>query len=281
MPALFYPPADRRAQWFGDRYPGTVMRGVDKLLLHTTETSGWPAYDGGAKAPTMTYHPRLHRWRQHFRITQSARALRDPSSTPVRENRDNVVQVEICCSCSRTWADKYHVQHVTELDDQALSDLGQFAGWLHAEWGLPLKPAPLWPAYPASGRSDSPARMSSAAYDKFAGVLGHMHASGNDHGDPGAIDIDHIIATAIRVTNPAPKPAKDDDMAATADQVLAELRAFIEVERQRYTVDADRYKTESDRWAQEVARDNKTALALTELSVNVKALAAALGKGDA
>lgn len=193
---LYYPKADRTSQWFGDAYPGVTMSTIEKLLLHTTEGGSWPSYDGGAKAPQLTYNPGSHAWRQHFRINQSARALMDPTSTPVRENRDGVVQVEIICSCDRATADKYHLRHVTELDDQALDDLGAFAGWLHTEWGLVLAKAPVWLPYPRSGQADSAARMTSAEFDAFKGVCGHMHASGNLHGDPGSIAINQILVAA-------------------------------------------------------------------------------------
>jgi len=96
---IHYPEADHDTQWFGDVFPGATMPRIDKLLLHTTEGSDWPGYNGGKVAPTLTYHPAKHQWRQHFRINQSSRALADPNLTAVRENRDNVVQVEIVCSC--------------------------------------------------------------------------------------------------------------------------------------------------------------------------------------
>ena len=135
---VHFPGADREAQWFGDAFPGVTMPRIDKLLLHTTEGSGWPGYNGGASAPTLTYHPTKHKWRQHFAISQSARALADPKVTQVRENRANVVQVEIICSCDPVQIKKHNLLDVRDLDDEALLDLGEFAAWLHREWGLPL-----------------------------------------------------------------------------------------------------------------------------------------------
>jgi hypothetical protein len=193
---VYYPPANHTAQWWEDKFERGDFDRADKLLLHTTEGGNWPAYDGGAKAPTLTYKPKTREWRQHNSIMSSARALRDPSSTPVRENRDNVVQVEIIGSCSRAVANRYGLQYVRDLPGTALEDLGALAAWLHLNHGLPLVMHPLWPAYPASGRSDSPARMSSAEFDRFRGLCGHMHASGNDHGDPGELDVATILAEA-------------------------------------------------------------------------------------
>jgi hypothetical protein len=39
--AKYYPGADRTTQWRGTG--GATMLSVDKLLLHTTESAGWPA----------------------------------------------------------------------------------------------------------------------------------------------------------------------------------------------------------------------------------------------
>ena len=213
--AIYYPPANRTAQWWEGNFDRATMPTVDKLLLHTTETSSWPAYDAGAKAPTLTYHPWLKtgRWRQHNQLNTSARALQDPSSTPVRENRDNVVQVEIIAYCNPVSYKKYGFG-VNALPDSAYEDLGDLLAFLHAEWTVPLIRAPKWSTFPPP---DS-IRMSSATYDAFKGVLGHQHASGNTHGDPGMTNaqVDRILAAAKPLTPPT--TAKDViDMATPAE----------------------------------------------------------------
>ena len=192
MNARYYPPADRTIQWHGNG--AVTMPRIDKLVLHTTETAGgWPGYRDGTISPTLTYEPWRHQWRQHLPINGSARALVDSDGTPVRENRDNVVQVEISCYCDPKYLDRG--RFVTELDDRALDDLGAFARWLHEEWGLPLVLAPRWLPYPAS-YGNSPARMSGTEYDAFKGILGHQHVSGNLHGDPGALKVRAILQRA-------------------------------------------------------------------------------------
>ncbi|WP_375431902.1 hypothetical protein [uncultured Friedmanniella sp.] len=188
----FYPPADLRSQWFGEG--AITMPRIDKLVLHTTESAGgWPGYQGGAITPTLTYEPWRHAWRQHLPVNGSARALVDGSGTAVRENRDNVAQLEISCYCDPRHADSG--RFVTDLDDQALHDLGAFVGWLHEHWELPLALAPAWLPYPQSAGA-SPVRMSGPEYDRFRGVLGHQHVSINDHGDPGALNVEQILAYA-------------------------------------------------------------------------------------
>lgn len=205
-PPKFYPPADTKKQWFGEG--NYEMPGVTKLLLHTTETTGWPGYAGGGTAPTLTYNPWTHEWRQHFPLYGSARALRDPSNTEVRENRDNVVQVEIIAYCDPASAKKYG-HFVADLDDKALEDLADFVRFLHENADLPLRSAPVWLPYPAS-YGNSPVRMTSAKYDAFHGVLGHQHASGNSHGDPGALNVERIMQLAsgqqVKSVTTKPKP---------------------------------------------------------------------------
>ncbi len=217
---IHYPGADR-SQWFGDDFPGVTMERIDKLLLHTTETGGFPSYDGGAKAPTLTYHPVKHTWRQHFKINQSSRALRDPDFTVVKENRANVVQVEIVCACDAVKAKKDDILDVRDLDERALRDLGEFASWLHQQWGLPLMLTPDWLPFPQSG-GNSKVRMNGPEYAAFKGILGHQHApagkgedKGNDHGDPGALDVQSILAFALNATPVARLNEEEEDVKPT------------------------------------------------------------------
>jgi hypothetical protein len=78
--------------------------------------------------------------------------------------------------------------------------------------------APQWRPYPLSGQAGSPIRMSSADYDRFRGILGHMHVPGNTHGDPGALNVARILATAKQLVTPptpVPAPPKETDVPLT------------------------------------------------------------------
>lgn len=232
--ALKYPKANTTAQWFEDLFPRVTMNPVSKLLLHSTETSGWPGYDGGATAPTVTYHPWLpagQRWRQHCYLDRSARALRDPSGTAVRENQDGVVQVEIIAYCDPDLAAEYG-HFIGDLPDSAYEDLGEFLAYLHIHCAVPLIRAGEWDTFPPS---DS-IRMSGPEYDKFRGLLGHQHASGNTHGDPGMTNaqVDRIIAVAQRIVAPGgpTTPSLPEDEVTPAQ--MTELKEHISDEVQRY-----------------------------------------------
>ena len=235
--AIYYPKANRVIQWYGSG--NSTMSGITKVLLHTTETAGgWPGYGGGGSAPTLTYEPWQHRWRQHFPLNGSARALRDPSGTVVRENRDNIVQVEIACYCDPGLYNRYG-HAVTDLDDRAYQDLGDFLRFMHEEWGVPLTRRNLeFPPYPQSLSSQY--RMSGPEFDAYTGVLGHMHASGNTHGDPGNLDVDRIIRIA---RGGEPQEEEDEFMAlfkdkgdfvGTVQDAVANLRVQIQPEVDRW-----------------------------------------------
>lgn len=190
--APLYPGADRTSQWRGSG--GTTMKTVDKLLLHTTESRGWPAYP--SFQPTLTFNPwmgRGFRWRQHLPINGSASTLANDGS--FRTNRASVCQVEIVGYCDPKQAGSGF--HVSKISADALAELGDFLAWLHEQWSVPLRIIKGWPAYPKSyGRSNG-VRLSAAAFSSFAGVLGHCHAPGNDHGDPGDLDVAAILASAV------------------------------------------------------------------------------------
>lgn len=192
----WYPPADR-SQRFS---PGTFrMKRINKILLHSTETDGWPGYGGAGGNPTLTYHPGVHRWRQHIPLTARATALMNAGS--FQTNRANVVQIEIIGRAETT---------IPQLDDEALKDLGAFVAWMHTHYGVKIGSAVQWKPYPASYGYGNGVRLSVSEYQAYHGLLGHQHAPGNVHGDPGAIAIEKILehARGDKPAQPA-QPAGD------------------------------------------------------------------------
>lgn len=184
----YYPPASR-AQKFS---PGSFrMQGINKVLLHSTETDGWPGYGGAGGNPTLTYNPHTHQWRQHIPMTARATALMNAGS--FQTNRANVVQVEIIGRAETT---------IPKMDDQALKDLGEFIAWMNEHYGVPIKNGVAWKPYPASYGPVNGVRLSVSKYRDYEGVLGHMHAPGNVHGDPGQLDVAKIIQYAKEAAAP-------------------------------------------------------------------------------
>ena len=221
--ALLYPGADR-SRWFGDNFDGRIFTDLDKLLLHSTETDkrgGCPGYSNGAVAPTLTINPwpGYRKIWQHFNLNESARALMNPSSTAVSENKDNVCQIEII-----GYSDKgYGLArgcYLPDLDAESRQWLANVFAFIMREWTIPnnwATPFP-WPLYPAS-YGNTTSRMTSAEYDAFTGVLGHLHASGNDHGDP-SLPVADLKARVAALLNTTEDEVTPQDIQAVVDGVL-------------------------------------------------------------
>lgn len=218
-----YPKADAKTQWWENNFSRATFTKVEKLCLHSTETTGWPSYDAGAKAPTLTYFCKTRQWRQHNFINTSARALVDPTTTPVRENRDNVVQIEIIGYADEIIGKQVGGVLISQMTDDNLKDIADFWRWLNAEWGCPIQNTLEFPAY----RPYKNVRLTSAQYDAYRGLCGHAHVPGNSHTDPGNINASKIVAFAkvVPPTTPAPKPPEFDvisqeDIDKIADAVV-------------------------------------------------------------
>ncbi len=200
-----YPAANQAAQPRPHLAGGGTFDHVEKLVLHTTETAGWPGYPDFA--PHLTYNPWTHVWHQHFPLTRSATTLVDGASTSVRENRDFCIQIEIVAYCDPAMVKKYG-HGIDDIDAEAVQDLAELAAWL-TRYGLELRLASGWLPYPKS-YGNTRNRMSGPAYDAFRGILGHEHVSTNVHGDPGDPPWLSRMLTAAKTaaghTDPTPVP---------------------------------------------------------------------------
>ena len=160
-------PGASTAHFYGTgRYSGSAME-VNVGVLHTTEGTTLPGYDGGATAPTLTAMPDIKakklRWYQHYDIDESARALMNKGGG-VETNTANAVQVELVGTCDpkhkASWGKlKAGVDYIywPDAPDWALAELrlsvagliGPTPGWCGAggcsarppragaAWGLP------------------------------------------------------------------------------------------------------------------------------------------------
>jgi hypothetical protein len=250
--------ANTTAQWYYDNYPsGSIFSRLDKFVLHTTETESWPGYSGGASAPNATYFPLRREIRQHFPNNVSARALADPSSTPVRENRDNVFQLEMICYSDYKLAQSVNGLWVGDLTDAHFNDLAKMMHQLHRELGLPLGDSVTW----KEGQKTyvSGVRLSSSGFDAYRGILGHVHVSGNSHWDPGGFRMSRLRPKLTTISPP-------EDHLSAAD--VAELKTYID---RRFIAERD------DIQARMLAALNQVQ---EWVSPGVKARAEANGSGD-
>ncbi len=168
-----YPKADTTTQWFQSRYPGSSMD-ANCGVLHTTESTDWPGYNGGATAPNVTAKPNIPAkrllWRQHFDMDRSSRALQNDAGG-VETNTLNVAQVELVGTCDpahrTSWGKmRAGVDYIywPDAPDWALAALAEFLRWCDTEHGIPLAGAQVWLVYPASYGQSNPNRFTFAQW---------------------------------------------------------------------------------------------------------------------
>lgn len=167
-----------------------------KVLLHSTETGTNPSYNNGADQPHLTIQVGAGyvAVRQHQSLAYGARALLDSPSCPV--NSLNVIQVEIIGTCDEKFAARYGYDYLPGMDDDHLAALGAFLVKLCAEVGCDPLTGVQWRDYPSSYGVNAPQRLSLSQFAAAVGVIGHEHATGNDHGDPGGLPVVRALALA-------------------------------------------------------------------------------------
>jgi len=218
MHATRYSLANATAQWFADDHPGVTFTSMEKCLWHSTETSGWPGYGGGATAPNFTATPdqsakRLV-WRQHFPVNMSSRALLHSHTQPT--NGDHVVQIELVGTCVPGGPGLFW----PTAPDWALAGIADFAAWLYQEWAVPLRSTVTWRAY---GASDDWQRLSDSAYNGYSGHLGHEHAPQNDHRDPGALAMARALTIATSRLSTGGTTVTPDEIDAVAQRTFEKI----------------------------------------------------------
>lgn len=201
-PVSYFPGADRKTQWFSDDWSSSPIK-PNVLVLHDTETTDWPGYENGAKAPTYTAKPLIKAqkfaWRQHFEDTESARALRNEAGG-VETNTLNCIQIELIGTTDpahrKTWGSLVAgVDYIywPEAPAWALQELADFVAYCHKTYGIRLE-APVFLPYPESA-GQSKVRFTFTEWRNFYGVCAHMHVPENDHGDV-YLDIQTVLRMA-------------------------------------------------------------------------------------
>lgn len=149
---------------------GAFTGGGAKLVWHTTEGSSLPSYQGSA--PHFTIDPRTGTLWQHIPINRAARTLK--AGGP---NFWNTIQVEIIgyARDSQAWP------------DSAYAHLRSLARWIEANGDVPRTSTVTFTD------AANVKRLSPDAFKAYSGHIGHQHAPGNDHWDPGRLDIKEIL----------------------------------------------------------------------------------------
>lgn len=177
-----YPNADHSVKGID---AGPYTGGPPKGLLHTTEGNNANGAIGAFKStgswPHFLVGEQGYVW-QFIDTNLSARALQHPSGT-VPTNTDHVVQIEIVGFAAQPTA------HST-AQWTALKSLMR---WIEGVEGVKPTSSVVFKSYPASYGINNGVRLTDNQWDNYAAWLGHMHCPHNDHGDPGAIDINSLL----------------------------------------------------------------------------------------
>ncbi|MBQ0968474.1 hypothetical protein KBY91_34245 [Streptomyces sp. RK23] len=165
-------PGASTAYWYQNRFGGDLQE-VNVVVLHTTEGTNLPSYDGGASAPNLTLVPDFKAKRlkayQHFDFDRSSRALVNLRGG-VETNTLNVTQVELVGTCDPATHAKwkkagYAYIYWPEAPEWALQGVANLLAWAHQNHGVPLTGLKTWKAYPASYGSGNGVRMSFSAWE--------------------------------------------------------------------------------------------------------------------
>lgn len=159
-----------------------------RCVLHTTEggtvDGALAAFRNTGSWPHFTVDPATGRRCQHYPLDVSARALVHPVQGET--NRANAIQIEIVgyATDAPTWS----ADHLRWLATEVLAPIRAVCPFALS--------APAFVRYPDSYGTGAAQRFSWTDWAAFSGLCGHEHVPGNDHGDPGGLDINSIL-TAI------------------------------------------------------------------------------------
>lgn len=209
MDGLWYPLAVPQLLPDAGAYLGGPYRGV----LHTTEGSSyvgaWGAYRATGNNPHATVSFETGRFQvwQHLSFDRAASALVHPPN--VQTNRWSAIQIEIVGYAARS----------DQFPQGLLDGLRDMMRWIEGATGI--KPhSPQFNPYPASAGLNNGVRFDPAEWLGFDGWCGHQHVPGNDHGDPGAINIGALLYRPAPAPPPAPPAVHDFEEGAMKNTLL-------------------------------------------------------------
>ena len=152
-------------------------------LLHTTEGGSLAGAVASFKQtnfwPNLTIEPKTFSVVQHYSLSAGARSLSDHATV---ENAARCVQIEIVGFAAQTptWPPEW-LAFIRDVM-RSVEDL------------VPIPRVAPRPFRDAAGVAAPHHRMTVDEWARFSGWCGHQHVPGETHWDPGAIDVDALLA---------------------------------------------------------------------------------------
>lgn len=147
----------------------------NKILLHTTEgtTNGYDAYPAGNKYPAhFIVDLKKKEGYQNFSIDQPALAIKD-------YDKAGPVQIEIVGFSNPNSSGYDPAYDVNKFTPEDWDYLVKLLWAISEQTDIPLTSSINWGPHTL--------RMNKNDFTDYEGILGHMHAPGNNHNDPGNI----------------------------------------------------------------------------------------------
>ena len=189
-----------------------------RLVLHTTEgswESAMSVFHSRMVAPHMMYDPVSRRRVQFIDLDRSAYALRHQGP---ETNRAHCIQVELIGFADRPFTGELADRIGTDLLAPVLA-----AKPITTRHPTFYGPGCGWVLASSSARQ----RMGSAEWLGFDGICGHQHVPGNEHWDPGAIDIDRIITAATQGADMTTLKEVQDEFVNADERAKAREKAML------------------------------------------------------
>jgi hypothetical protein len=198
------------------------------LVLHTTETVGWPGYKVGMTAPHYTYHPAAGAWRWHgATLDRRVGTMKSSFTTGVPAN-EKAIQVEIVAYSSALQARLNGGLWVGEFTDHMYAEVAAFTYSIRHLIDI----SHVTPPPPGGWTSSQVFRLTRDAWLNFDGITAHGAVPGQSHYDTGVLDLVRISLQAQALIPPPPLPSpppddEEDDMyedKLTTEDWVAQLR---------------------------------------------------------
>lgn len=187
---------------------GSMLGGPPRFVHHTYEAPYSLDAAAGAKALIragnevhFVFHPLTGHIIQLLPASVAGRGLENrPGGVQTNRMGSVCLQVEVIARAARPWT--------LDLTPEGMAGLAHLIAFARAH-GIP----DTWPAGPPPAYPPGNGVRSVTTWTTRAGHYGHSQVPENDHGDPGALDIRALFATAPpQPPPPAPTTLEDDVM---------------------------------------------------------------------